>query len=136
MEDIHLIILGITALFIVVADHDAFSYMRGTQALLSESKTKLLHYGVWTGLILMILTGLTLVLPLYEFYITDPAFIIKMCMVFALVVNGVLIGKLSKVATRVPFKELPSRTKMLLLASGGVSTSGWIGAAVIGYFFL
>lgn len=136
MENIHLALLALTGALIATADHDAFMYVFGKNLLLEKQRTKLLHYGVWIGLTLMIITGALLAFPLREYYVTDSAFIIKMCMVGALVGNGVLIGKLSSLATHVPFKGLSFHTKLFLLASGAISTSGWVGAAVIGFFFL
>ena len=135
-EDIHLAILAVTALLILYADHEGFSYLRGTRELLSLKKTKSLHYGVWAGLVGMIATGIVLFWPERAYFVSEPEFLIKMCMVFALVVNAVLIGTLSKISATIPFAQLPQKTKRLLFISGGVSTLGWVGAAIVGFFFL
>jgi len=136
MENIHLAILAVTGVLIASADHDAFKYVFAKRSHLEKTKTKILHIGVWIGLVLMILTGAVLAFPLREYYLTDSSFILKMCMVLALVCNGLLIGRLSSVATEVPFKKLPFSTKVLLLSSGTASISGWVGATIIGLFFL
>lgn len=136
LEGVHLTVLALTALMIVYADHEAFSYIRSKKLLLNPHTTLWLHRGVWVGLLLMIGSGILMFLPFKEYYLTDSAFLIKMCMVAALVVNAVLIGKLSSIASRLPFAELPSQTKISLMISGAVSSAGWIGAAIIGFFFL
>lgn len=53
-----------------------------------------------------------------------------MIFVLVLVVNSFFIGALMKTATTQSFASLPSRTKHFLIASGGASALGWIGAFV------
>ncbi len=133
---IHLITLLCTVVVILFADHEGFSYMRGKKQTLSHKLTQFFHYGVWVGLCLMITTGVFLALPAWEFYLKDPVFLLKMFFVLVLVVNGVFIGKFTALASEKPFAELPSRMQHTLRVSGALSTIGWVGAAVIGYFFL
>lgn len=136
LEELHVTILTLTALVILYADHEGFSYIRGKKPVLDEKKTHWLHRAVWAGLLGMIATGFIMFWPGREYYLSEPEFLVKMCMVFALLANGVLIGHLSKVSYTTPFAELPAKTKRLLFLSGAISTGGWIGAATIGFFFL
>ena len=133
---IHLWTLGITALVILYSDHEAFSYFRGKKQLLDKRKMELLHYVVWAGLLIMIASGLKLALPAWEYYISEPSFLIKMGFVLVLIVNGVFIGRLTPIASERPFSDLAARGRLSLLLSGSLSTMGWIGAAVIGFYFL
>jgi Zn-dependent protease with chaperone function len=136
LEQLHVTILAVTAIAIAVADHYGLQYMRGVAPLLNARTTHILHYIVWVGLSGMIITGALLVAPALSYYAAEPAFIVKMCMVLALVVNGIAIGILSRHAYQTPFAQLAISTKRALFVSGAVSTSCWIGAALIGYFVL
>ncbi len=136
MESVHVAVLLLTAFGILYTDHVGLSYLRGTRELLSKRFITLSHRGVWVGLLLMIATGIVLVLPSWEYRLQDPAFYVKMGFVLVLLVNAHAIGKLSTVAAERPFKSLPSDTQKTLLISGGLSAMGWIGATLIGFFFL
>jgi len=132
-ESLHLLALALVAVVIVIADHDGFSYFRGSKTTLNSNKIKRLHQLTWVGLIAMIVTGIGLVAEDPD-VISEDGFPVKMLMVLALVVNGFLIGGLSHIATTTPYSQLSPRQKMTLLASGAVSASCWIGATVIGFF--
>lgn len=54
----------------------------------------------------------------------------------ALPANGFAIGNIQKIATRKHFKELTWKEKAPLLISGAVSTFGWIGVAIGGFFII
>ena len=136
IEGLHVLILILTAGMILYADHDALSYLRGKKQVLNARVTSWLHRGVWVGLALMIVTGFFMMFPAREHYLTDPAFLVKMCMVAALVSNGLIIGQLSHIATKTPFRELPTKTKVAFFISGAVSSGCWLGATTIGMFFL
>ncbi len=136
LEELHLATLALTALIILYSDHQGFEYFRGKKQLLTQSFVTWSHRLVWLGLSGMILTGVIMVVPRWEHFLSDPAFYIKMGMVAVLVVNGYAIGKLSHVATETPFAELPPEHKKTLMLSGFLSATGWIGAAVIGFLFL
>lgn len=133
---IHLTTLILTALVILYADHEAFAYFRGKKLLLDTQRTALLHYLVWAGLLGMIATGLTMALPGLSYYLSRPEFLLKMGFVLVLIINSLFITRLFPIASKTPFAELPEKTKMLLLLSGTASTISWLGAFVIGYFFL
>lgn len=136
LSTIHLIILGLTAVVILYADHEAFEYFRGKKQVLVAKSIHRLHVLVWCGLIGMIMTGVVLTIPTWEYRLTQPEFYIKMGLVLTLVVNASFISKVSGIATKMPFAELSKNEKVVLLVSGAVSAVCWVGATVIGYFFL
>lgn len=133
---IHLATLSITALIIIYSDHQGFLYFRGKKQTLSKVFLHWSHILVWTGLLLMITTGVLLTIPAWTYRLQEPTFYIKMGFVLTLVVNAFAIGKLSKVAGEKPFAQLTTSEQRVLLLSGALSAMGWIGAAVIGKFFL
>ncbi len=133
---VHVTVLIITAILIVIADHDGFRYFFGKQQTLDLVRVKRLHYGVLTGLALMIVTGGIMFADQWGELIDNPAFYVKMLMVSALVANSFIIGNLMHVATIKPFTELSFTERHTLLASGGVSLVCWVGAATIGFLFL
>ncbi len=136
LEAIHLTVLLVTAVFILIADHDGFKYVRGTVPTLNLVRVQRLHYAVLVGLILMIATGGLMVTEEWERFSNEPAFLVKMIMVGALVANSFVIGTLMHLATQKPFASLMPSEKYKLFASGGVSVLCWIGAASIGLFLL
>jgi hypothetical protein len=136
LSSLHLGIFLITLIFIVRADHEGFSYVRGKRAVLDANRVIFYHRIIWVGLVLMITTGVLLMRPAWEFYIADPIFIAKMVFVLGLVVNGFFIGALSRIATKKPFVALTTRERVPLFISGAISVVAWIGSFSIGFFFL
>ncbi len=136
LETIHLTTLAITAIAILYSDHQGFSYFRGKKQTLSIGFVTWSHRFIWTGLIGMILSGFFLVLPGWDYYLTYPAFYVKMGFVLVLCVNGLAIGRLSQLTTERAFDELPPELRKTLLVSGALSLSGWVGSALIGFFLL
>lgn len=132
----HGLIFTATAVVIVYADHQGFLYFRGSRQTLSPAFLKWSHRLVWTGLLLMIFTGFLLAFPAWEYYLTQPAFLIKMGFVLTLLVNAFAIGTLSRKAGEVAFAELTKKEKTTLLVSGALSAIGWVGAASIGLLVL
>ncbi len=130
---IHLGTLALTAVTILIADHDAFLYVRGKKETLPRQKVKILHYTVWAGLILMITTGAIMAYPAREFLFSNPGFLIKMFFVGLLFVNAIVIHFLSDIAIEKPFVTLTSKEKLFLMLSGAVSTVGWLGAAITAF---
>lgn len=134
--ELHLLLLAFTAIVVLYADYKGLLYMWGKHAVLSPRFVFWSHRFVWIGLIGMILTGAALTAPSWEYRLTQGAFYIKMSMVLVLVINACAIGSFSKVATHTPFTDLEKDQKLQLLVSGTLSVIGWIGSAVIGFFFL
>lgn len=136
LVEVHLGIFVATMIAIVWADHGALAYMRGTKPTLNATRIQRLHWGIGAGVLGMILTGALMVYPSWSFYASDPVFQLKMAFVGVLVINGMFIGTLMHVATQAPFAQLSSSQKTKLFMSGGASATGWIGAFIIGMFFL
>lgn len=136
IADIHVAVLAFTALVILYSDHQGFLYFTGKKQLLSKTFVHYSHLGVWAGLIGMILTGIVLVWPAWDYYLQDPTFYIKMVFVAVLAFNGVAITKLSRTATERPFAALTKEEQRTLMLSGALSATGWVGSTIIGFFFL
>lgn len=133
---VHLTTLIITAVVILYSDHQGLQYFRGKKATLSKTFVTWSHRLVWVGLITMIMSGISLVLPTWEYRLQEPAFYIKMGFVLVLIVNSYAIGKLRYVAIDRRFDELSVDVQKTLMFSGALSAVGWVGAAIIGFFFL
>ena len=126
----HISSLVFVVVITLLADSEGFSWLLGKKEMLNEKVVHKLHKFMWLGLLLMIFTGFIMFWPLREYLLTHTPFQIKMAFVLALLINAVFIGKLSKVASEKPFKELSKKQKFLLLVSGMVSFVGWIGAII------
>ena len=133
---IHLITISITAIFILIADHNGLQYIRGEKQTLDLAQMKKLHYIVMFGLILKIITGGLMFKDQWGELMGESAFYIKMLMVAALVANSFVIGNLMHMATVKPFSTLSQSEKTKLLISGAVSGFCWLGAGIIGMFVL
>lgn len=131
-ETLHLISLTFVALVIVIADHDGLSYIRGKKQTFNVVKVKRLHQLVWLGLLGMAATGVGLLIENPD-VLGEVAFYVKMLMVLALVVNGVVIGQLAALPTTTPFTNLTREQKRRLFISGAISALCWIGATMIGF---
>ena len=136
LGELHGIIILILAVIILYTDHKGFQYFTGKVETLPERFVRRSHLLVFTGLILMIVTGIILTVPAWEYRLSDPTFYIKMGFVLVLIMNSFAIGQLSKKSTSTPFSELTSGEKQTLMVSGALSAAGWVGAAIIGIFFL
>lgn len=136
MEVLHLLSLAFSAACILWSDHLGFLYFIGAKKTLPFTTMQRLHYAVWIGLLGMIASGIALTLPAWSYYMSDPAYIVKMLFVLVLVINGIAIGFLMPISTKIPFVNLPKSTKTLLLISGAASATSWIAATLIGFFWL
>ena len=131
---LHIASLTFVAWNVFHADHMGFSWIKGKVDTLPEAKVRKYHIQTWIGLILMITTGLLLFWPTREYLLSRPQFYVKMVFVAALFINSFIIGALSGIATSRTFKSLTFKERLPLIISGGVSTIGWFGAAVAGFF--
>lgn len=136
LTTLHLTILAFVALVVLYSDHQGFLYFTGKKQMLSARFIERSHALVWAGLAGMIISGILIALPRWMFLLQEPAFYIKLGLVGVLLVNAFAISELSVHATEVPFKELPKEKQRVLIVSGALSGMGWIGAAIIGFFFL
>lgn len=133
---LHLAILAYAAWNILHADHLGFRWMTGKVNILEAADIRKYHRRVWIGLVGMIVTGFVMFWPVREYLLGRWQFLLKISFVLALVANGFAIGSIQKVATRKSFKELTLKEKLPLLVSGGVSTLGWTGAAIMAFFIV
>jgi hypothetical protein len=131
---LHLGTLAITAVFILLADHQAFEWVLGHKEKLNKKTIMILHYGTLVGLILMIGSGVAMAFPLKEYLVTVSAFWVKMFFVALLVVNSFFIGKLMHTAINHSYKSLALSEKIPLFISGGISGISWLGAFVAAIF--
>lgn len=133
---IHLFTLGYLAFTIYQADRLGLDWIRGKDLVLSAQEVRHLHRRMWTGLALMITTGLIMFWPMREFLLTRPQFYAKMTFVLALVVNGFVIGHLQKIAFRRSYESLTPKERLPLFISGTLSTISWISAATLAFFLI
>jgi hypothetical protein len=136
LTTLHLLVLALTVIGILYADHLGWQYFRGRREILPRTPVHLVHYGVWVGLVGMIVTGILLTVPRFTYLSGEAVFYLKLAFVGWLVVNAVVIGRVSRLATTTPFRSLELSTQRLLVVSGVVSVVGWVGSALIGYVFL
>ena len=135
LATIHLIVLIVTLVGVVRADHEGFAWIRGTKPTLDSQKLRMYHYWVGAGLLGMITTGAILLWPMRDYLLTSsPLFIIKMMFVAFLVVNAFAISELLKIATIRTFASLTLKEKAPLFISGAISTGCWLGAASLGLY--
>jgi len=127
---LHLGTLFLTIPIILAADIYGSLWLKGKRQTLDPKILTYLHRGMWTGLILMILTGASMFWPLREYLLHTPAFYIKMMFVLTLVINGFFVGRFLEIATERPFVELTPQEKKLLYVSGVASFIGWVGAII------
>lgn len=118
-------VLGVSA----ISDKDAFAWMRGKKETLDAEKVRLYHRLVWLGLSILIVTGVILMYPMRVYLLSQLFFVMKLLFVGILIVNGILIGRLSHLATEKSFAALTSHEKMTLLTSGALSFLSWMCAA-------
>lgn len=130
---IHLGTLGLVALLVLYADHQALSWVMGHKEKLNGKTIAVVHYLTLAGLTVMIISGVSMALPLTEYLFTVPAFFIKMGFVLALVINSFFIGKLMHTAVNHSYKSLAFSEKLPLFISGGVSGISWLGAVIAAF---
>jgi hypothetical protein len=136
LGSLHVPVLLATIVVILYSDYQAWLYFSGKKKTLSPKFTFWSHRLIWVGLGGMILSGMALIAPAWQFYASDPVFYIKMWFVLVLVINAVVIGRLMLVVNTHSCKELAPALKKTLLISGFLSGVSWVGAMSIGYFFL
>ena len=133
MVALHLTFLAWSVVVILFADKQATSWFFGKKETLSHDTLKLMHWGVWLGLLGLIITGAIMAYPMLSFLLGNPKFIAKMLFVGILVTNAFLIDSLMKVAGERSFASLTTRERIPLFASGTISLTAWVGAAVLGF---
>ncbi len=129
---IHIAAILLTGLLVLVSDEQGLMWILGRKQTLSQHRVRTLHILISIGLAVIITTGVLMVLPWPEYYVSQTLFQVKMGFVAVLLINAFFIGKLSRIATMHPFKSVLPRQRILILASGTVSVLGWFGALACG----
>lgn len=133
---LHGFFVTITILIVLYSDHRGLNYIRGREQILPAKFLHQSHKWVWTGLLLIITTGILLAIPSWEYRLQQGVFYAKMGLIFVLIMNALAIGKLSKHSGSISFAALLKEQKITLLVSGALSVIGWSGALIIGLYFL
>ena len=128
---VHVGIVFVLVPLILWTDHLGLNWVRGKTETIDARTLQRLHRLVWAGLCGMIVTGILLAYPYTDYLFNLTPFLIKVGFVAALVVNGLVIGKLMHIATRQPFRELGKRERIPLFVSAAVSTVSWVGAILM-----
>ncbi len=133
---LHLLSLMFCIITIIQSDLYGSRWIRGKIDVLDSKKLSSLHKRAWAGLGLMIITGAVLFSSNASVLLTSIPFWAKMFCVLALIINGLLIGKLLHIATEKKFIDVDKNIKRKLYISGFVSTSAWITAMLLAGFIL
>lgn len=128
---IHVGALGIAALGMAYADHEALAWLRGKKDTLLHKHLLQAHHLVAYALSAIIATGLLLFWPMRDYLLVQPLFWLKMGFVAALVANSFAIERLIHVPTRHPFRSLTHTQKLPLMISGAVSLGSWVAAGCL-----
>jgi uncharacterized membrane protein len=97
---------------------------------------------IWTGLILLIVTGIGLYLPQTERLNDSPKFLAKVIVVGIILLNGIILNLVigPKMSSILQFKErqgdatfnLVRKMRRFAFASGGISIVSWYTAFILG----
>ena len=131
---IHISAVFTTLILVVISDVHALLWVIGKIPILPRKRMELFHKAVWLGLVVIVSAGLLMFSTYSEYLLTLPAFKIKMLLVVLLIVNAVFIGGHLQKATTYTFASLSRKEQIILLISGAVSSTGWIGAFIAAQF--
>ncbi len=125
---IHVFSVTLTLLLVIIADAHGALWLFGKMHTLPQKRMSYLHTAIWIGLIITIIAG-ALMFSTYPAYLLSlTAFRLKILFIVMLVVNAIFIGKHMRLAQEQPFSSLSKNEKLILIVSGIISTTGWIGA--------
>jgi hypothetical protein len=130
----HISFVILSLLVVIYSDHQGFLWFIGKKQLADKAKTELGHKLALWGFLMICITGFILSWPMREFLLENNVFLVKMFFVVALGINGLAIGKLSKIAIEKPFVSISKKDKTILFFSGAVSTLSWLSAGVLAFF--
>lgn len=132
--NIHVTAVVITLTLVVVSDLHGLAWVFGMMQTLPARRMHFFHIAIWIGLLTVITAGFFMFIGYSDYLFSLLAFKIKMVCVAFLVLNAFFIGKHLTIATESPFKTLAAKEKFILLVSGAISTTGWIGALICAQF--
>jgi hypothetical protein len=128
---IHVGALGVAALGMAYADHEALAWLRGKKDTLFHGHLLQAHHLVAYALSAIIVSGLLLFWPMRDYLLAQPLFLLKIGFVAALVANSFAIERLMHMPTRHSFRSLTRRQKFPLMLSGAVSLGSWVAAGTL-----
>jgi len=131
MLTLHILSLIFSVCVVGFADKYALSWVTGKRPLLRERTLVTYHVLTWLGLLSLIVTGIFLALPMLGYLLSQPLFIMKVLFVGVLLVNAILIGRLSEIARTRTYASLSWGERMPLFTSGAVSVVSWSGALIL-----
>lgn len=109
--------------------------------VISKTELRFMKIGsifVWTGLVILIITGLLIFSTNTSLYLDSSKFLIKVFIVFVILLNGLVfhLVHLPRIDRHVdhhyPSSDEFSRKKKLLVASGVVSVTSWTLTVILG----
>lgn len=130
----HISFIILTLIVVIYSDHQGFLWFTGKKQLVNKKKTELGHKLALWGFLMICITGFILSWPMKDFLLENKVFLVKMFFVVALGINGLAIGKLSKIAIEKPFVSISKKEKIVLFLSGAISTLSWLGAGTLAFF--
>jgi uncharacterized membrane protein len=133
MLPLHFACLIFSFVWIIISDYNGLMWIVGKKETLSLKNLEKYHKYVWFGLLGLIISGVLLLLE-KDYLLEDFVFKFKMFFVLVLFVNSFFIGKKMLIASQFSFKDISNKDKVILLASGAVSTMSWISAFVLAKF--
>jgi len=108
---------------------------------ISKTEMDFLHLGsilVWTGLFLLVASGVALFFLDPQYYLNSSKFLAKMSIVGILIINGVLLHIIQipllkrHIGHHFPSSDEFIRKRLFLLGSGVVSMVSWVSALILG----
>lgn len=132
MNLVHILGIGFAIAYIFQADKQAFAWVFGKTETFDTQVMHTIHRMMWIGLGTIVISGIFLTVPRWDYLIQQPLFIMKILFVGILFFNGILIGRLMDSASGRSFASLSNSEKIQLMASGAFSTIGWLGAITLG----
>lgn len=129
----HIILVMCVLAGIVIADREAYLWMRGRKETLMLGALLLHHRLMWCLLAGLIVTGVIMFWPIRDYLLATPAFYIKLAFVITLIANSIAIDRLIPIATRRPFRTLSQNEKRPLFINGAVSLISWLGAIIAAF---
>lgn len=131
---IHLGTLALVIPLIIISDYQALLWKMGKKETLNPKIIKTVHNLTGIALATMVLSGIAMSLRIFPYLLGEPAFIIKMVFVLALIVNSFFIGKLMHITFERSYVSLSMKEKTPLFIAGAVSGISWLGAFVSALF--
>jgi hypothetical protein len=131
MLALHVLTVVFSLCVVFLADKEALFWILGRKTVLSVKTVAVYHWLTWAGLATLVLSGAYLALPQLSYLLSQPLFIMKLLFVAVLLLNAVLIGRFSHIATERAFSALTWHEMMPLLTSGAISFFGWTGAVIL-----